>query len=90
MELGFLILIVSGIPDSLGCTPDSKLRIPYFTSKNIPDPRFKDQKFIGFRNPDFLLHGTISIGSVYWKKVRVNELDAPVQRAGLDEVNAMF
>ena len=33
VELGFRIPIVIGIPDFLGCTPDSKLRIPDFTSK---------------------------------------------------------
>lgn len=42
MELGFRILIVSEIPDSLSCIPDS-------ASKSFPDYRFHKQKFPRFR-----------------------------------------
>ena len=43
MELGFLIPIVSGIPDSLGCTLDSKLRIPSQAKiSRIRDPKSKN------------------------------------------------
>ena len=43
VELRFWIPIVSGIPDSLSCIPDSKAQ----------DYGFHKQKFLGFRNPDF-------------------------------------
>ena len=37
VELGFRIAIVSGIPDSLSCIPDSKAQdSAYSTSKNFP------------------------------------------------------
>ena len=42
-NLGFWIPIISGIPDSLSCVPDSKAQ----------DSGFHKQKFLGFRNPDF-------------------------------------
>ena len=41
VELGFWIPIVSGIPDSLSCIPDSKAQ----------DCGFHKQNFHGFRNP---------------------------------------
>ena len=41
MELGFRIPILSGIPDSLSCIPDS----------NVHDSRFHKQSFPGFRIP---------------------------------------
>ena len=41
VELGFWIPIVSGIPDSLSCIPDSKAQ----------DFGFHKQNFYGFRNP---------------------------------------
>ena len=44
VELGFRIPIVSGIPDSYSCIPDSKPQ----------DSGFHWQKFPGFRNPDSL------------------------------------
>ena len=44
VELGFWIPIVSGIPDSVSCIPDSKTR----------DSGFHKQNFPGFRVP---LHG---------------------------------
>ena len=43
VELRFWIPIVSGIPDSLSCIPDSKAQ----------DSGFHKQKFLEFRNPDF-------------------------------------
>ena len=52
MELGFRIPILSGIPDSLSCIPDSK----------VQDSRFHKQSFPGFRIlqaklPDSLTRG---------------------------------
>ena len=44
MELGFWILIVSGIPDCLSCIPYSKTQ----------DSGFHKKKFPGFRNLDSL------------------------------------
>ena len=41
VELGFRIPIVSGIPDSLSCIPDSKAQDFWFHKQNFP----------GFRNP---------------------------------------
>ena len=46
-ELGFWIPIVSGIPDSLSCIPESKTQDCGFHSENFP----------GFRNPDSLTWG---------------------------------
>ena len=43
MELGFRIPIVSGIPDSLSCIPDSKTQDPPFHEQKcarIPDSKF--------------------------------------------------
>ena len=37
MELGFRISIVSGIPESLDCFPDSKTKDSGFHSKSFPD-----------------------------------------------------
>ena len=48
--VGFRIRIVSGIPDSYTCIPDSK-------SKNFQDSGFQMQKFLGFRNPDSFTWG---------------------------------
>ncbi|CAH3168734.1 unnamed protein product, partial [Porites evermanni] len=36
VELGFLIPIVSGIPDSLSCIPDSKAKDSWFYKQNFP------------------------------------------------------
>ena len=44
MELGFLIPIVGGIPDSFSSIPDS----------NTQNSGFHKQTFIRFRNPDYL------------------------------------
>ena len=44
LELGFRIPIVTGIPDSLSCIPDSKAQ----------NSRFQKQKFLWFRNPNSL------------------------------------
>ena len=47
VELGFRIPIISGIPDSLSCIPDSKAQYS----------GFHKQKFPRFRNPDSLTCG---------------------------------
>ena len=47
VELGFRIPIVSGIPNSLNCSLDSKAQ----------DSGFHRQKFLGFTNPDSLPWG---------------------------------
>ena len=47
VELGFWIPIVSGIPETLSCIPDSKTQ----------DSGFHKQKFPGFRNPESLTWG---------------------------------
>ena len=71
LDSGFQSLLVFRIPWDVLQIPSSGFQIS----------QAKCQKFIAFWNPDFLLCETISVGSVYWKKVRVSEFDAPVQRA---------
>ena len=44
LDSGFWTPIVSGIPDTLNCIPDSKTK----------DSVFQKQKFPGLRNPDSL------------------------------------
>jgi len=41
--------IVSGIPDTLSCIPDSKAKDLDSTSKNFADPGFHEQIFPGFQ-----------------------------------------
>ena len=53
MELGFWILIVSGIPDSLSRVLDSKTQESRF-HKKMPGFRYHKQKFPWFRNSDSL------------------------------------
>ena len=59
VELGFRIRIVSGIPDSYTCIPDSKAQ----------DSGFHEQKFPRFRIPEsgFLYMGRVLLGSVSGK-----------------------
>ena len=59
VELGFWIPIVSGIPDSLSCTPDSKTQ----------DFRFHKQKFLRFQNPDSITWGGLFSSDVYLLKL---------------------
>ena len=59
VELGFWVPIVSGIPDSLSCTPDSKTQ----------DSRFHKQKFLRFRNPDSHTWGGLFHADVYLLKL---------------------
>ena len=47
VKLGFWIPIISRIPDSLSCIPDSKAQ----------DSGFHKQNFYGFRDPDSLTWG---------------------------------
>ena len=58
LELGFLIPIVSGIPDSLSCIPDSKAQDSDSTSKKFPAYPIPQAESLGFRNPDSRLHGS--------------------------------
>ena len=48
--LGFWISIVSGIPDSLSCIPDSRAQDSGFYWQNFPDSGFQKQHFIGFQS----------------------------------------
>ena len=50
LELGFRIPIVSGIPDSLSCTPDSKAQKTWFHSKTLLDSESHKRKSHRFRN----------------------------------------
>ena len=50
LELGFRIPIVSGIPDSLSCTPDSKAQNSWFHSKTLLDSESHKRKSHRFRN----------------------------------------
>ena len=59
VELGFRILIVSGIADSLSCIPDFKAQDSGFQSTNFLDSAFHKQKFYGLRYPDSLTWGKI-------------------------------
>ena len=59
VELGFWVPIVSGIPDSLSCTPDSKTQ----------DSRFHKQKFLRFRDPDSHTWGGLFHADVYLLKL---------------------
>ena len=64
MELGFRILIVSEIPDSLSCIPDSKSR----------DSGFHKPNFRGFWNPNSLTWGdTIAELCHDWGAFELNE-----------------
>ena len=51
VELGYRIPIVSGIPDSFSCIPDSTAQ----------DSKFHPQKFPRFQNPDSLSWGAYGI-----------------------------
>ena len=64
VELGFRIRIVSGIPDSYTCIPDSKAQDSGFHKQNFQDSVFHKQKFPGFRNPDSFTGGELSPTSV--------------------------
>ena len=64
MELGFWILIVSGIPDCLSCIPYSKTQ----------DSGFRKQKFPRFRNLDSLTWGEGAIDlSLTWVFFKLTE-----------------
>ena len=56
VELGFRIPIVSGIPDSLSCIPDSKAQDSGFHSKFFRDSEFHKKKFRGLRGIQIPLH----------------------------------
>ena len=47
VELGYRIPIVSGIPDSFSCIPDSKTQDSNSTTKNFPDSRIRIPYFHG-------------------------------------------
>ena len=55
VEPGFWIPILSRIPDSLSCIPDSKARDSGLHKQNFPG--FHRQKSPGLRNPYLALHG---------------------------------
>ena len=55
VELGFWIAIVSGTPDSLSC-----IRIPMHRI-----PKFRKQKYRGFRDPNSLTSGELSYIRVF-------------------------
>ena len=63
MKLRLRIPIVSGIPDSLKCTSDSKAFGFGFHKQNSPNSLFLRQKFPGFGNPDSLAWGD----SWFWR-----------------------
>ena len=71
MELGFWILIISGIPDSLSCIPDSKAQHFHFHKQNFPDPRIRIPLHVWvltgriFKSPRtaFLVLG---VGCLFW------------------------
>ena len=48
VELGFRILVLSAIPDSSNCIPDSKAQDSGFYKKRFRDSAFHKQKFPGF------------------------------------------
>ena len=52
VEREFWIPIVSGIPDSLSCIPDSKTRDSGFHEQNVPVFGIPRQKSLGFRIPN--------------------------------------
>ena len=56
VELGFRIPIVSGIPDSSSCIPDSKAQDSGFHSKFFHDSEFHKKKFRGLRGIQIPLH----------------------------------
>ena len=63
VKLEFQFPIVSGIPDSLNCIPDSKAL----------DSGFQKQKYPRFRNPDSLTWGNLSclyyLSSLYFEEI---------------------
>ena len=56
VELGFRIPIVSGIPDSSSCIPDSQAQDSGFHSKFFHDSEFHKKKFRGLRGIQIPLH----------------------------------
>ena len=63
VELGFWILIVSRIPDSLSCIPDSKTQGCGFHKQNVSGFRIPQAKTPrGFRKPDSLTWSDHSLG----------------------------
>ena len=53
----FLVIIISGIPDSLSCTPDSKEQVSKFHRQIFPVFQTNRQNFPRFRHPDSLTCG---------------------------------
>ena len=60
-ELWFWIWIVSGIPDSYTCIPDSKAQDSRFHKQKFPRFWISNAKFPGFRNPDSFTWGELII-----------------------------
>ena len=52
VEIWFRIRIVSGIPDSYTCIPDSKAQDSGFHKQKFPRFWISNAKYPGFRNPD--------------------------------------
>ena len=61
VEAEFWIPIVSRIPDSLSCIPNSKAQDSGFYKQILPDSGFHKQKFPGYGNPNYLIWGEITV-----------------------------
>ena len=53
----FLVIIISGIPDSLNCIPDSEDQVSGYHKQIFPAFQTNKQNFPRFRNPDSLKCG---------------------------------
>ena len=75
VELGFWILFVSRIPDSLSCIPDSKTQGFRFHEQNVSGFRIQQAKTPhGFRKPDSLTWGDHSHG---WQRSKLLFHESP-------------
>ena len=83
MELGFWLLIVIVIPDSLSCIPDSRAQYFHFHKQNFPDPRIWIPLHVWvlmgriFKSPRtaFLVLG---VGCLFWSPARLRSKIGPL------------
>ena len=83
MELGFWILIISGIPDSLSCIPDSKAQHFHFHKQNFPDPLNPDSiTCLGSDRANIQITAYSFLGSWSWLPVLVSSQLDCVKKTG--------
>jgi len=73
LKHGFSISIVSGIPDSLSCIPDTKAQDFRYHKHNFSRmPESTSNKFPGFRNPDSLHVASFLSSQICTRLVPIN------------------